>query len=160
MRASWLALVLAACGSLPGGDDDGTCCDTTPACDACDLDAGDATGDASSSTDGPDAGGRPQGAACDLLLEQCAQGLTCRGTGVSSSPFVCQPVGAAGAGELCVSVNDCGANMGCFPAGGGQRRCYLFCDTANPVRCQAGETCYAQGGLPPEYPATTGVCGP
>lgn len=164
-RLGLLVLALAGCGS-PGGDDDADCCDassSTDACIACELDAG-ADRDGATSPDANDAGDaagdRPQNAACDLFLEQCVTGLTCRYTGIAGTPFSCQPVGAAGPGQTCISVTDCALNLGCFNVGGGMRKCLMICDTANPARCQAAETCYAQGGLPPEYPATTGVCGP
>lgn len=158
-----LALLLSACGSTPSGDDD-VCDCPDAACTDCELDAGSDAG-APADAPGADAGdagaGLPLWSPCEILLDQCAWGLTCRYAGVAENPFLCQPYGPRAAMQSCVSVNDCGANMGCFQNGGGTRICLVFCDTMNPtLRCQVGETCYPQGGLPPEYPDETGVCGP
>lgn len=160
-----LAILLAACGSAPSGDDDACDCPDAAVCTDCEIDAGVGDGgDVSPGSDASDAGdagdGRPQGSPCDLLLDQCAQGLTCRYTGTAGTPFSCQPYGPRAAMQSCVATNDCGANLGCFPNGGGTRICLVFCDTSNPARCEMSETCYDQGGLPPEYPDETGVCGP
>lgn len=171
-----LAVMVGACGGTPGTgpgpdadpaapDADPTAPDARIAClgGTCDLpDADPAAPDAAIDAGlEPDAG-RPrlEGEACDLLYDQCATGYTCRWTGTPSLPFACQLFGAAGEGGDCTATGNagCGADMGCFPVGGGKSKCYLFCDTSHPERrCHDAQVCEAVE-LGTAYPATTGVC--
>jgi hypothetical protein len=143
-----VTLALAACG--------------TPADDAGDdgPDAADAavvTGDGGLDVDGgeladadpnqPDSStGLQQGADCDVFLDECVGGLTCRLVNAQGDGQ-CRTAGDLPAGAECsvptpfYAIQPCGEAMICngSPPDG---ECQVLCDPANPdARCASSESC-------------------
>jgi hypothetical protein len=167
MKHLLIFLCVAACGTSPSGVEDadggvsrdggadGPCPDAAPGIpDAAPGDAScpDAAPDApDAAPDSSDAGGGglPEGSICDVLLDQCAAGLTCPPTDGDGNG-ICIPIGPQGVGEDCSSGGhaDCGYAMHCTGNGPGELACRIVCDVGNPgVRCQPSEMCLAWGGV-------------
>lgn len=115
--------------------------------------------DAAAAADGPacasgcevDASGwLPVNAACEPNLDQCAVGLTCRIRAAHDG--LCRPVGPLAEGDVCTSVDECGANMACITARPGTLRCQTVCEVA-----QSSPRCGTRG-CAPFWGTETGVC--
>jgi hypothetical protein len=152
-----LAMFIGACGStpdLPMSPDASTVAPDAPIACIDQCQATDAGMDGPSPT--TDAGaGLPIHTACDVLADQCASGLTCRAVG-GTPPFLCEPVGPIGDGDICVSSEQCGHAMGCWSTPTG-KRCLITCSTEEPLRrCAATQQCLPLNRFP--YPAAAGIC--
>ncbi len=141
-------MLLGACGAPSDADDvvgdDGPDADVTAADGGPDggepPDSDPGTPDAASST------GRPLGASCDVFLDECADGGTCRLIDAQGHGQ-CRVVGDQPAGSDCsvpspfYAIQPCGEAMIC---NGTQPDmiCQVLCDPADPdARCSSGEDC-------------------
>lgn len=86
--------------------------------------------------------GAPHGQRCEPVIDQCAEGLTCRVLGDADG--VCLPAGSLAEGDICTTTSDCGEAMACHPAELGRWRCVVVCHVpglVGPQRCAETQIC-------------------
>lgn len=161
MRAAIAIALIAACGAPGTGDDapmpDGGADGRTEDGGADGAPDADPTAPDAMPPDGGE--GLPLGSDCDVLTEPCADGLTCRLTGIDPVSGRCMGIGPAAPGDVCNPDNgsgDCGAAQACIASTGSIYRCFLICDVADPDdRCTASTpTCS------PVFTPELGACVP
>ncbi|MDH5672578.1 MAG: hypothetical protein OEZ06_10545 [Myxococcales bacterium] len=91
---------------------------------------------------------------CDLLGDDCGDGLGCYPLAIDPPCMACLPAGQATAGDSCGFANDCASGSVCVGVDA-QARCMQTCDLAAP-NCETDETCRTVEGAP--YGDGVGLC--